>query len=98
MSFLQVGDLARRVLLMEENAVKYDIKYIISLEAQGHFIIVSRCHCQRHQYHDHFQPRYEERLAVSVTNLAKTSIDADKGLKVNLIFIIAKQSKENDGI
>merc|ERR1719385_39144 len=42
----QVGDLARRVLLMEENAVKY-----------------------------------EERLAVSVTNLAKTSIEADKSLK-----------------
>jgi len=42
----QVGDLARRVLLMEENSTKY-----------------------------------EERLAVSVTNLAKTSLEADKGLK-----------------
>merc|ERR1719350_2429808 len=38
----QVGDLARRVLLMEENSVKY-----------------------------------EERLALAVTNLAKTSINAD---------------------
>ena len=44
------------------------------------------CYRQQHQYHDHFQPRYEERLAVSVTNLAKTSIDADKGLKVLIIL------------
>ena len=28
-------------------------------------------------------PRYEERLAVSVTTLAKTSLDADKSLKVS---------------
>ena len=32
--------------------------------------------------------RYEERLAVSVTNLAKTSIEADKGLKVVIIAIL----------
>jgi len=42
----QVGDLSRRVLLMEDNAVKY-----------------------------------EERLASSITNLAKTSLLADKCLK-----------------
>merc|ERR1719479_253650 len=42
----QVGDLARRLLLMEEQAVKS-----------------------------------EERLAISVTNLAKTSIDADQSIK-----------------
>jgi len=61
----QVGDLARRVLLMEENAVKY-----------------------------------EERLAVSVTNLAKTSIEADKGLKQEneMSQGCAKQSEENDGL
>jgi len=59
----QVGDLARRVLLMEENAVKY-----------------------------------EERLAISVTNLAKTSLDADKGLKAEneMSQNCAKQSEEND--
>merc|ERR1711974_405879 len=55
------GDLARRVLLMEENAVKY-----------------------------------EGRLAVSVTNLAKTSIEADKGLKQEneMSQGCAKQSEE----
>ena len=61
----QVGDLARRVLLMEENAVKY-----------------------------------EERLAVSVTNLAKTSLHADKSLKEETECQqgCAKQSEENDGL
>lgn len=44
----QVGDLARRLLLLEENAVKAD-----------------------------------ERLAVAVTNLAKTSLLADKSVKVS---------------
>ena len=42
----QVGDLARRLLLMEESSVKS-----------------------------------EERLAISATNLAKTSIDADQSIK-----------------
>jgi len=61
----QVGDLARRVLLMEENSTKY-----------------------------------EERLAVSVTNLAKTSLEADKGLKTEneQSQSCAKQSEENDGL
>jgi len=61
----QVGDLARRVLLMEENAVKY-----------------------------------EERLAVSVTNLAKTSLDADRSQKIEheQSQKCAKQSEENDGL
>lgn len=59
----QVGDLARRVLLMEDNSVKY-----------------------------------EERLAVSVTTLAKTSLDADKSLKNenDQSQSCAKQSEEND--
>jgi len=61
----QVGDLARRVLLMEENAVKY-----------------------------------EERLAVSVTNLAKTSLEADKLQKTENeeAQACAKQSEENDSL
>merc|ERR1712155_98117 len=42
----QVGDLARRLLLMEEQAIKS-----------------------------------EERLAISVTNLAKTSLEADQSIK-----------------
>jgi len=61
----QVGDLARRVLLMEENSTKY-----------------------------------EERLAVSVTNLAKTSLEADRLQKVEneQNQSCAKQSEENDGL
>jgi len=61
----QVGDLARRVLLMEENAVKY-----------------------------------EERLAGSITNLAKTSLNADKCLKVEneCQQTCAKQSEENESL
>ena len=61
----QVGDLARRVLLMEENAVKYD-----------------------------------ERLAKSVTELAKTSLHADKSLKTETDFqqSCTKQSEENESL
>ena len=36
--------------------------------------------------------RYEERLAVSVTNLAKTSLDADRGLKVREQFLVEKNN------
>ena len=61
----QVGDLSRRMLLMEENAVKY-----------------------------------EERLAVCVTNLAQTSLLADKGLKSENEFMQSciKQSEENENL
>ena len=61
----QVGDLARRVLLMEENAVKY-----------------------------------EERLAKSVTNLAKTSLMADKSLKTehDQQQGCTKQAEENESL
>jgi len=61
----QVGDLSRRMLLMEENAVKY-----------------------------------EERLAICVTNLAKTSLLADKGLKSENEFMqnCTKQSEENENL
>jgi len=61
----QVGDLSRRMLLMEENAVKY-----------------------------------EERLAVCVTNLAQTSLLADKGLKSENEFMqnCIKQSEENENL
>ena len=37
--------------------------------------------------------RYEERLAVSVTNLAKTSLDADRGLKVREQFLVEKKQQ-----
>jgi len=59
----QVGDLARRLLLLEENAVKS-----------------------------------EERLAVSVTNLAKSSLGADKSVKDqhDISQDCAKKSENND--
>ena len=61
----QVGDLARRLLLLEESAVKS-----------------------------------EERLAISATNLAKTSIDADQGIKdeCNINEVCSKKSENNDGL
>jgi len=61
----QVGDLSRRVLLMEENAVKY-----------------------------------EERLAGCITNLATTSLLADKGLKAEneSMQACAKQAEENENL
>merc|ERR1712141_923800 len=56
----QVGDLARRLLLMEESSVKS-----------------------------------EERLAISATNLAKTSLDADQGIKDenNINEVCSKKSE-----
>ena len=61
----QVGDLARRLLLLEESAVKS-----------------------------------EERLAISATNLAKTSIDADQGIKDehDINEVCSKKSENNDGL
>merc|ERR1711970_378206 len=61
----QVGDLARRLLLMEESSVKS-----------------------------------EERLAISATNLAKTSIDADQSIKDQHVIseVCAKKSENNDGL
>merc|ERR1712181_61717 len=61
----QVGDLARRLLLMEEISVKS-----------------------------------EERLAISATNLAKTSIDADQSIKDQHVIseVCAKKSENNDGL
>merc|ERR1719178_666526 len=61
----QVGDLARRLLLMEESSVKS-----------------------------------EERLAISATNLAKTSIDADQSIKDQHVIseVCAKKSEDNDGL
>eukprot|EP00090_Calanus_glacialis_P000996 TRINITY_DN10721_c0_g1_i1.p1 TRINITY_DN10721_c0_g1~~TRINITY_DN10721_c0_g1_i1.p1 ORF type:complete len:285 (-),score=128.06 TRINITY_DN10721_c0_g1_i1:123-977(-) len=61
----QVGDLARRLLLMEEQAI-----------------------------------RSEERLAISVTNLANTSIMADKSLadQNELMNICSKKSENNDDL
>jgi len=61
----QVGDLARRLLLMEEQAV-----------------------------------RSEERLAISVTTLAKTSLNADKSLSEqnNIMNSCSKQSENNDDL
>merc|ERR1712141_559241 len=61
----QVGDLARRLLLLEESAVKS-----------------------------------EERLAISATNLAKTSIDADQSIKDQHVIseVCAKKSENNDGL
>merc|ERR1711970_1101625 len=60
-----VGDLARRLLLLEENAVKS-----------------------------------EERLAISVTNLAKTSLGADQSVKDqhDMNNVCAKKSENNDGL
>merc|ERR1712088_110231 len=59
----QVGDLARRLLLMEESSVKS-----------------------------------EERLAISATNLAKTSIEADQSIKDQHVIseVCAKKSENND--
>ena len=61
----QVGDLARRLMLMEEQAI-----------------------------------RSEERLAISVTNLAKTSIMADKSLadQNTIMNVCAKKSENNDDL
>merc|ERR1719495_2633061 len=61
----QVGDLARRLLLMEEQAV-----------------------------------RSEERLAISVTNLANTSIMADKSLadQNDLMNVCGKKNENNDDL
>merc|ERR1711970_1531056 len=61
----QVGDLARRLLLMEESSVKS-----------------------------------EERLAVSATNLAKTSMDADQSIKDQHVIseVCTKKSENNDGL
>merc|ERR1712018_343254 len=61
----QVGDLARRLLLMEESSVKS-----------------------------------EERLAISATNLAKTSIDADQSIKDQHVIseVRAKKSENNDNL
>merc|ERR1712051_948669 len=61
----QVGDLARRLLLMEEQAVKS-----------------------------------EERLAISVTNLAKTSLSADKSLadQNSMMNECAKKSENLDDV
>jgi len=60
-----VGDLARRLLLLEENAVKS-----------------------------------EERLAAAVTNLAKSSLMADKSVKDQheISQVCAKKSENNDGL
>jgi len=60
-----VGDLARRLLLLEENAVKS-----------------------------------EERLAISVTNLAKTSLYADQSVKDqhSINEVCAKKSENNDSL
>ena len=61
----QVGDLARRLLLLEETSQKS-----------------------------------EERLAISATNLAKTSIDADQGIKDehDINEVCSKKSENNDGL
>ena len=61
----QVGDLARRLLLLEEQAIKS-----------------------------------EERLAISVTNLAKTSMMADKSLadQASMMNICNKKGENNDDI
>jgi len=61
----QVGDLARRLMLMEEQA-----------------------------------NRSEERLAISVTNLAKTSLQADKSLgdQNNIMNTCSKKSENNDDL
>merc|ERR1719348_2570466 len=61
----QVGDLARRLMLMEEQAIKS-----------------------------------EERLAISVTNLAKTSLMADKSLadQNNMMNVCSKKSENIDDI
>merc|ERR1712142_509862 len=61
----QVGDLARRLMLMEEQAV-----------------------------------RSEERLAISVTNLAKTSLMADSSLaeQNNVMNVCGKKSENNDDL
>ena len=61
----QVGDLARRLLLMEEQAI-----------------------------------RSEERLAISVTNLANTSIMADKSLadQNDLMNVCGKKNENNDDL
>jgi len=61
----QVGDLARRLLLLEENAVKS-----------------------------------EERLAIAVTNLAMTSLKADKMIKDqhDISEVCAKKSETNDNL
>merc|ERR1712203_381104 len=61
----QVGDLTRRLLLMEESSVKS-----------------------------------EERLAISATNLAKTSIEADQCIKDQHVIseVCAKKSENNDGL
>jgi len=61
----QVGDLARRLMLMEEQATKS-----------------------------------EERLAISVTSLAKTSIQADKNLadQNNASNVCSKQGESNDDL
>lgn len=60
-----VGDLARRLLLLEENAVKS-----------------------------------EERLAISVTNLARTSLGADQSVKDqhDMNEVCTKKSENNDGL
>jgi len=61
----QVGDLARRLMLMEEQAI-----------------------------------RSEERLAISVTNLAKTSLMADKSLgdQNDIMNVCMKKSENNDDL
>jgi len=61
----QVGDLARRLMLMEEQAI-----------------------------------RSEERLAISVTNLANTSIMADKSLadQNDIMNVCSKKSENNDDL
>jgi len=61
----QVGDLARRLMLMEEQAT-----------------------------------RSEERLAISVTNLANTSIQADNSLaeQNNIMNVCSKKSENNDDL
>ena len=62
---MKVGDLARRLLLLEEQAIKS-----------------------------------EERLAISVTNLAKTSMWADKSLadQNNMMNVCSKKSENIDDI
>ena len=61
----QVGDLSRRLMLMEEQAI-----------------------------------RSEERLAISVTNLANTSIQADKSLadQNDIMNVCSKKSENNDDL
>eukprot|EP00091_Calanus_sinicus_P004718 TRINITY_DN15059_c1_g1_i1.p1 TRINITY_DN15059_c1_g1~~TRINITY_DN15059_c1_g1_i1.p1 ORF type:complete len:153 (+),score=64.20 TRINITY_DN15059_c1_g1_i1:177-635(+) len=61
----QVGDLARRLMLMEEQAT-----------------------------------RSEERLAISVTNLANTSMQADKSLadQNDIMNVCSKKSENNDDL